>query len=59
MKSTRHFLSYLAHLFLEWEMFHTNLVEKIESYILRSITFFENRAVYETMWKNIVDLDRP
>jgi len=40
-------------------MFHTNLVEKIESYILRSITFFENRAVYETMWKNIVDLDRP
>jgi len=46
-------LSYLTHLFLEWEMFQTNLVEKIETHVLCWITFFffENRAVYEIMWK--------
>jgi hypothetical protein len=27
--------------------------------LLCSIFFFENRAVYEIMWKNIVDPDRP
>jgi hypothetical protein len=33
-------------------MFLTNVVEKIEAHILRSIAFFlENRAVYEIMWK--------
>jgi hypothetical protein len=26
---------------------------------LRSITFFENRAIYEIMWKNIAEPDRP
>jgi hypothetical protein len=59
MRSTRHFLSYLDQLFLEWEMFHINVVEKIESHILLSVIFFENRAVYEIMWKNIVESDRP
>jgi hypothetical protein len=51
MRNTRLFFFYFAQLFLEWEIFHTNAVEKIESQILRSITFFENRAV-------IVALDR-
>jgi hypothetical protein len=40
-------------------MLHTNFVEKIELHILCPITFFENLEVYEIMWKNIVDLDRP
>jgi hypothetical protein len=44
-------------------MFHTKVVEKIKTHILCSVTFTpppENRAVYEIMWKNIVDeLDRP
>ena len=31
------FLSYLARLFLEWEMFHTGVVEKIKIHILSSI----------------------
>ena len=36
------------------------VVEKIKTHILCSITFFfENRAVHEVMWKNIVEPDRP
>jgi hypothetical protein len=34
------FLSYLAQLFLEWEMFRTNFVEKIKNDILSSISLF-------------------
>jgi len=40
-------------------MFQTNLVEKIKTHILHSITFFENRTVYEIMWKNVAEPDRP
>jgi len=41
-------------------MFHIKFVEKIKKRILSFITFFfENRAVYEIMWKNIVEPDRP
>jgi hypothetical protein len=40
-------------------MFQTRFVEKIKTHILCSITFFENRAVYEIMWKNMVEPDRP
>jgi len=42
-------------------MFHTKAVEKIKIHILCTITFFsfENRAVYEIMWKNIVQPDGP
>jgi len=59
MKDTRHFWSYLAH-FLELEMFQTKVVEKIKTHILCSIFFFfENRAVYEIMWKNVVERCRP
>jgi hypothetical protein len=31
------------------------IVEKLETHILCAITFFENRAVYEIMWKNIAE----
>ena len=34
MKTDIHFLSYLAHFFLEWEMFQTKGVEKIKTHIL-------------------------
>jgi len=48
MKTNTHFLSYLTQFFLEWEMFPANVVEKIKTHILYSITFFfENRTVYE------------
>jgi hypothetical protein len=39
-------------------MFQTNTAEKIKKYILFSITIFENFAIYEIMWKNIIELDR-
>jgi hypothetical protein len=51
-----------AHFFLEWEMFQTKVVAKIETH------FFlnnppppppPNHALYETMWKNIVEPGRP
>jgi len=39
MKTNVHFWLYLAHFFLEWEMFRIKVVEKIETHILCSITF--------------------
>ena len=46
-------LSYLAQFFLEWDMFQTNIVEKIKTHILGSITDFspENNAVNENVEK--------
>jgi len=35
-------------------MFQTKTVEKIKTHILCSITIWEHRAVYEIMWKDIV-----
>jgi len=34
------------------------VVEKIKTHILYSITLPENHAMYEIMWKNVVELDR-
>jgi hypothetical protein len=39
-------------------VFQTKVVEKINTHILRSITYFENRAVCEIMWKNVVESGR-
>jgi len=54
MKTDIHLLSYLPQFFLEWKMFQTKVVEKIKKHILCSMFLF-NRAVYEIMWKNIVE----
>ena len=40
-------------------MFQPEVVEKINTHILCSVTFFENCAVYDIMWRNIVEPDRP
>jgi hypothetical protein len=42
-------------------MFQTKVVDKIKTHILFSVTsfFFENCAVYEIMWKNTAEPDRP
>jgi len=41
-------------------MFQTKVVEKVKTQILCSITFFfENRAVCDMMWKNILMMGRP
>ena len=58
MKTNVHFLSYLPQFSLEWEMFQTTIVEKIKTHFVLGI-FFLNRAVYEKMWKNIVERGMP
>ena len=40
-------------------MFQLKVVQKIKTHILCSVTFFENRAVYEIMWKNFVEWGTP
>ena len=45
--------------FLKWEIFQTNIVEIIKTHILCSKYVCKNGAVYEIMWKNIVQPDRP
>jgi len=50
MKTNIHFLSYLPHFFLEWEMFQINVVEKIKTHILCSVTFFRISC---RLWDNV------
>lgn len=40
-------------------MSQTKVVQKIKSHIFCSVTFFKNDAVYETMWENMAEPDRP
>jgi len=40
-------------------MFQTKFVEKIKTHIFCSLTFLENHAVCEIMWKNTVQQGRP
>jgi hypothetical protein len=41
------------------KMLMTEVVEKIKRRIWRSIIFFfEKRAIYEIMWKNVVEPER-
>jgi hypothetical protein len=53
------FWSYLAHFFLEWEMFRTKVVEKIKTHFIFNNFFFWKTVLYGRMWKYIVELDRP
>ena len=45
MKTHRHLWQYLAHFFLEWEMFQTKGVEKIKTHIFCSIIFYFAKIV--------------
>jgi hypothetical protein len=40
-------------------MFQTKVVDKIKTHFTFSTFFFLSHAVYEIMWKNIVEADRP
>ena len=59
MKTYVHLSKYLAEFFLGRDMFQTKAVNKIKTPVLLNNFLFENWAVYETMWKNIVKTDRP
>jgi hypothetical protein len=54
MKTYVHLWQFLAQFFLEWEMFETEIVTKIQKHI-----FSENRVVYEITWKHMALPDRP
>jgi hypothetical protein len=49
MKTNTHFWSYLAHFFLELEMFQTKVTEKIKTHILCSVPFF-SKIVYISLF---------
>jgi hypothetical protein len=60
MKTFPHLWQYLAKFLLEGELLQIEAVEKIKTHILYSvIVFFENRAVYEIMSKNMVKPEGP
>jgi hypothetical protein len=40
-------------------MFQTNVVDKLKTHFRLSSIFFENHAVYEIMWKNTAEPERP
>jgi hypothetical protein len=44
MQTNIHFWKYLVHLFLEWKLFQTKIVEKLETYILWPIIFFFRKS---------------
>jgi hypothetical protein len=59
MKTDIHFIISRSFL-LRMRLFHAKLSRR-SNHVLCSITFyfFQNRAVYEIMWKNNVEADRP
>jgi hypothetical protein len=58
MTNSVHFLSSRSILLISINV-SDEVVEKIEANVLGSITLTKNRAVYEVMWKNIVQPERP
>jgi hypothetical protein len=50
MKMNIHFWSYFAQFFLEWNMFQTKIVEKIETHILCHVPFFLKSF---RLWDNV------
>jgi len=40
-------------------MLQIKVLEEIKRHILCSVTFFENHAVYDTLWKNTVERVSP
>jgi hypothetical protein len=55
MNPYAHSRKYIAENFLGWEMFQTNVIEKIVTHILCSITFF--RKSYR-LWDHVEKYDR-
>ena len=51
MNTTVHLYWYLAEFFLEWQMFHTEVVEKIETHTLHSVFFFPMNSC--SLWDNV------
>jgi hypothetical protein len=58
MNTYVHLRQYVTEFFLEWEMFQTNVVKKIKMHNL-TFNFFPKIVVYEMMWKDVLQPDRP
>jgi len=52
------FVLYTAQLFLEWEMFHTKVVERSQNTHFIFITLKKNSDFLWVMWKNMADAGR-
>jgi hypothetical protein len=59
MKAFLHLWQGLVDFSLKWEVYHTEVVERLKTHSMFNIFFFENRAIYEVMWKNLVEPDKP
>ena len=59
MTTNIHYWSYLAHFFLEWEMFQSNVVEKIKTHILFSVKSFRKPHPLWDNLENIVERSKP
>ena len=61
MKTYVHLWWYLPEFFLEWQIVQMKIVEKTKHtfYIQYFFVFSVNHAMYEILWKNMVDSDRP
>ena len=59
MKTNTHVWSYLAQFFLEWETYLPKFLEKTETDLMFINVLLENRAVYNILWKNIIQPNRP
>jgi hypothetical protein len=60
MKTNIYFLSYLAYVFLEWEMFQTKVTEEVTTYILFSINCLRKSChLWDNVEKYIIEPDRP
>ena len=56
MKTNTHLWSDLNQFYFEWEVYQIKAAEKIKTRILNPVTFFRKKdAVYEIVWKNIVE----
>jgi hypothetical protein len=55
MKTDLHFWRYLAHFFLEWEMFQTKVIEKIKTHILSTVIFSPRNSC--RLWDNVKKYD--
>jgi hypothetical protein len=61
MKTNMQLWSYLAQLFLKWEMFLAKIYRenKKNKHFIFNNFYFENHAVYDITLHNIVEPDRP
>ena len=61
MKTNIHFWSYLPYFLSEWEIFSDKSCRENQNphFVFSNFFFFENCNVYEIMWKNTVEWDRP